>query len=356
MLEHAAVHRYALEHGLLPRAAIVDGDLVVRDRSSRHRTFTLERADGTGVVLKQGIGAAGAASIRREAAVYRRLSELGGAESLPRFEGYDEASGVLALGLVAGSEDLYAHHHRLGRFPVGPARALGRALGAIHRCTLAAESGPRPELAPSTLTAHRPDLAVFRDASAAMLAVIRILQASPALVRGLDRVRAGWRPRSVIHLDLKWDNCLLGRSPRRGAHRELRLIDWESAVFGDPCWDIGSALGQYLSAWVFSIPVTGATPPERFPELAAYPLTGMHPALRACWTAYADTLELTLQERAEWLPRAADFAAARLVQTAFEATQMAEVIDGGIALHLQLAANTFERPHEAATQLLGIAA
>ncbi len=117
---------------------------------------------------------------------------------------------------------------------------------------------------------------------------------------------------------------------------------------------MGSALSQYLSFWLFSIPLTGGEAPERFPELAAYPLDAMKPALGACWVAYADAAGIAGSEVERQLTRAVEMAAARLVQVAFEASQEQQQLLSSVVLHLQLAHNLLVRPREAPAELLGI--
>ena len=39
---------------------------------------------------------------------------------------------------------------------------------------------------------------------------------------------------------LKWDNFIVPATNGRGRIRGLKLIDWELAQEGDPCWDLGS--------------------------------------------------------------------------------------------------------------------
>jgi aminoglycoside phosphotransferase (APT) family kinase protein len=350
---------YVLKTGLVPAQAVVSGDLVIRDLSSRHRTMSVERQNGPGFILKQGVDLQGEIAIRREAAVYARLIDLGGgaARYLPPFVRFDEERALLVLGRVVAVEDLRSYHLRQGRFPVGAARALGTALGQIHRHGMRPthQAPEQPELAPTTLSLHRPGLELFREASAATFELIKIVQASPALADGLDELRACWRRLTVIHVDVKWDNCLLSRPEGRGSRLAIRIIDWETASLGDPCWDIGSALSQYLSTWVFSIPVTGQAPPEDFPALARYPLEDMQPALRACWHAYARAMRLAGPIETAWLSRTVRYAAARLVQSALEAAQMSLQLTSSLVLHLQLAENMLRRPHEAAVHLLGLA-
>ena len=54
------------------------------------------------------------------------------------------------------------------------------------------------------------------------------------------------------------------------------------------------------------------------------------------------------------LSAAVRFAAARLVQTAFEATQDAGSLATDVVLHLQVALNVLQRPRQAVVHLLGL--
>lgn len=346
MLSQADVVNYLLERGLLTPQTLLDDGLVVRDASSRNRNYRVETENGPSYLLKQAVGHDSFMTIANEAAAYERL---GGAHAenlgdyLPRYYGYDAERSLLVLELVADAADLRMHHTTNGQFSAAPAAAIGRALGLLHRATrVAAKAAPNE--ATSILWVHRPDSSIFRDTSAASLALIRIVQHATGLPEALDRVRSGWLRGALIHGDVKWDNCLVSAN-----EDSVKLIDWESAMVGDPAWDIGSALSHYLSFWIFSIPVTGETPPERFPELAAYPLDAMKPALRACWTAYAGA-----SGDDPSLVRAVEFAAVRLVQTAYEVSQMQQQLLSPVVLHLQLAHNILDRPQEAAERLLGL--
>jgi hypothetical protein len=355
MLEQEDVARYLLDRGLIGPEALLDGELTIRDASSRNRNYRVQTSQGPCYFIKQGTAADSAASVAYEASVYERL--IGGeavlASYLPRFFGYDHEQALLILELVRDADDLRSLHLSSGHFPPAPAALLGSALGALHRATQAgSDPSPPVALAPWILSVHRPDANVFRDLSSASLELIRIVQGSEGFPEALDALRQDWRAECLVHGDVKWDNCLV--SSRADGSQELRLIDWEGAVSGEACWDIGSALSHYLSFWLFSIPVTGSVPPERFPELATYPLDAMKPALGACWIAYADERRFDDATAARELVRAVACAGARLVQAAFEAAQMMNQITSAAVLHLQLALNILQRPQDAATELLGL--
>ena len=356
MLDQEDVARYLLDRGLLGTEALLDGDLAITDVSSRNRNFRVETRDGPGYLLKQGMTPEAAATVAHEAGVYQQLgaAETSCAGTFPAITDMTRTRGARA-GAGRDAHSLRTLHLSSSSISAGPAAILGSALGALHLATrtqVPAVAGAVPTAAPWVLWVHRPDARVFRDVSAAALDLIRIVQGAPGFGEALDGLRERWRPETLIHGDVKWDNCLVRRLDN--GVEELRLIDWESAAPGDPCWDVGSALSHYLSFWLYSIPITGSEPPERFPGLAGYPLDGMKPALTACWNSYADARRLDRPARRPELLRAVEFAGARLVQTAFESAQMMQQLTSAIVLHLQLALNILQRPETAATQLLGL--
>jgi aminoglycoside phosphotransferase (APT) family kinase protein len=356
VLEQSDVIRYLLDRSLLPTDAVVDGTVVVRDASSRNRIFIVD-GDTSSFVLKQGTSPEGVAAVAHEAAVYGLLGRRGDCITnyLPTVREYDTVGQVLVLGKVSGDRDLRAHQVRTGRFSRALATSIGDALGALHQET--AESAPatlkRP--IPWVLSVHQPNLSIFRNASSAALELVRVVQSAPEFGDRLDALRGGWEPSCLIHHDLKWDNLIAcPADSRRGATFRLKIIDWEAAQLGDPRWDMGSVFSQYLSLWLFSIPITGRDPPERFPDLAKFPLRRMQPAIADCWSAYRKRAGLGRPGGVEWLLAAVSYAGARLVQTAFEAAQLATHLDSSMVLHLQLASNILSRPREAAVHLLGI--
>ncbi|HVF14262.1 MAG TPA: phosphotransferase, partial [Acidimicrobiales bacterium] len=308
--------------------------------------------------LKQGFGDDGAATVAHEARIYRMLSTHGALlRYLPAFYMYDPDEGVLAIEAVDEARDLREYHRQARRFPIGLAGWVGRMLGTLHRVTALDVNGPAGELdpggAPWMTSIHRPHLGVFRDSSSASLDLIRVVQNADDFGALLEQVQAGWRVSALLHSDVKWDNLLACRRGGSGRVTGLKVVDWEIAIAGDPGWDIGSAFASYISAWLWSIPVTGEHPPERFVELARHPLTAMQPAIGRCWSEYVDALGVDRREAGRRLTRAVDLAAVRVVQTAFEAAQTANRLTSNVALHLQVAHNMLRRPREAAGHLLG---
>src|SRR5215207_3056 len=363
MLTQPEVVPYLLQHNLIGTASIVESDLLVADASRRNRNFKVISERGPSYLLKQGLGLGGIATVAHEAVVYQFLysrAEKDGLDRyLPRYYGYDPKEQILILQLLRDAEDFREYHARRGHFSTILARAMGKALATVHRLTRTGgkenEDGyVFPVQPPGALSIHRPDPRIFHDISGANLQLIRIVQNSAPLCQALDELRRGWRTETLIHCDIKWDNCVVFARPASKRMTRLKIVDWELARLGDPCWDVGSVFGNYLSFWLFSIPITGEAPPDRFMELARYPLESMQPAMRSFWQSYVRTMELDAASSDDWLLRAVKYGAARLVQTAYEQMQMSIHLTGNMVCLLQLSLNILRRPQEAMVHLLGL--
>ncbi len=133
---------------------------------------------------------------------------------------------------------------------------------------------------------------------------------------------------AVVHGDLRWDNCMLVAAP--GARRRTRvlLVDWELGGVGPAAFDIGTALAEYLIAWVASIPMPDPHDPSRFAEQAGHPLARMRPAVHALWRTYRSA-----RTQPPALAQVVDLAAVRLLQTAMERARQADELSAHAVVH-----------------------
>jgi thiamine kinase-like enzyme len=363
MLVQSKVIQYLMERGLISAASAVEGDLVVLDASRRNHNFKVISQRGPSYLLKQGVGPNKTATVANESAIYKCLQSHAGDNGLerylPYFYGYDAEEGILILELLNGARTLFEYHAHCGRFSTGLAMKTGGALGTLHRVTWMEGKEGQGILGfthepPWILSLHHPRLGMLRDISSANIQLIKIIQQFGEFHELFDRLRQEWKSEALIHFDIKWDNCIVSALSAAGRKNQLKIVDWELAGIGDPCWDVGSVFNDYLGFWLLSIPIIGETPPDRFLELARYPLVKMQPAIRSFWQSYMRQMELDAAESDEWLLRAVRYAAVRLVQTAFEQMQMSFQLTGNVVCFLQLCLNILQRPEEAITHLLGI--
>ena len=362
MLTQAQIAHYLVAGGFSSAESIVDGDFEVMEASRRNSNFKVVTNRGPSYLLKQLKDASAGETVANEARVYRFFQKVSTDGALlgyvPRVLQYDSDQGMLIVELLRNSRDLYEHCDRFDRIPVSTAASLGSALSTLHRIT-----GDTLETAqqmgfvnhyPGVLYIHRPGVGVFRDNSSANIQLIRIIQSTPGFSDHLDHLRESWRVDSMIHNDIKWENCVLANHANARRSPDLRIVDWEFASLGDSCWDAGAVFSAFLGSWLLSVPISGDDSPERFLELARRPLGRMLNSIRAFWSAYRRGRRFDRVESANNLLRAVQFGAARLIQTAFERMQHSSTLSGEVVCLLQLSLNILQRPHEAAAQLLGL--
>ena len=359
MLTDDEVVEYLRERALIHPGAVGTPD--VFDVSRRNRHVEVLTGPGAGFFVKQGVGPDRAATVANEADTYRRLAgeaEPNGLDRyLPRYFGYDPLRHVLVLGLVPGSQSLHEYHATRGRFSVTLARALGDALGHVHAMAGPDEKNDRNGQVgrtPWILSLHRPDLGMLQRLSGATIELVKMLQQIPGLCDHLDSLRLEWKATALIHNDVRWDNCLVFAAPNTNRVTRLKLIDWELSGIGDPGWDIGCAFGEYLAFWLTSIPITGDAPADRNLHLSRHPIERMQPAIRSLWESYRLRVGADPAESSLLLRRAVRYAAARLVQSAFERTQSSAWITSDVICLLQLSLNILQEPDDAVATLLGI--
>jgi hypothetical protein len=368
---------YLLERGLLEARSVVEGDVLVLDSSRRNSNFRIISRRAPSYLIKQGFGTSRVAGIANESAIYRLLQLQAGLQPgldryLPVLRFHDSEEHLLITDLLPDGQNLAEHQLRTGRFSTKIAGMIGKALSILHSTRIPPEANghaPQLTLPPWVLSAQHVTVDLYRQLSNANLQLVSTLQRIPGAGARLDHLRSEWKQSCLIHYDLKLENIVVAGSnaDHTSTHRvtRLKLVDWELAGIGDPLWDVGSIMGEYLAAWLLSIPVTGSHPPDRFLELARYPLSAIQPATRSLWRAYIRrrTTDNSSQAhrrhdadnpQSSWPVRVASYAAARLIQTAFERSQTASVLTGEALCLLQVGINILERPQEAAIHLLGI--
>jgi aminoglycoside phosphotransferase (APT) family kinase protein len=341
MLGVGDVADYLLDQRLLDPRAVVDGGLRVFDSSQLNRVFLVSAEGNGGLVVKVGPGVA------HEAAVLERLRAAAPlVASLPKVVAHDRAAGVLVLEAAPVARDL-ARHHARGRFSSTLAAEAGRALASLHTVPPVALDGlalPSP-----AAPVHRPDLATLHTLSAAATDLTRIVQRSDDLCASLDALLGDPPESTVVHGDVRWANCVVLRGAA-GRWTHLQLIDWELCGAGDPAVDVGAFVGEYLRAWLGSIPIADPRDPGRLLTHARLPLRRMRPALRAFWTAYA----LRAGETPTRLRRSMRFAALRLLASALEEAQAVDELPSSVLRLLPLGRNILARPDDA-LELVGLA-
>jgi aminoglycoside phosphotransferase (APT) family kinase protein len=318
-------------------------------------------ADGEPGLLVKQPSDADDAGVRHEAVVLERLRATNPllAARLPLPISFDRSAGVLVLEAAPDAQDLRERHAR-GRFSRQLAAQAGRALALLHATPLAVLGEQRAPWDPGwALRLHRPSLKTAQHMlTGAASELVKMIQRSQELCTALDDLHSSCHDDAVIHGDVRWENVLTARAPRGTSPRRSRvlLVDWESAGRGDPSLDLGTFFGEYLHAWLRSIPIVDPKEPGRLLAHAACPLAHMRPALGAFWLSYTRHSAAAAPELGRLLRRAASYAAVRVLTSAYEESLSRHELGGSAHFALQLSLNILRRPDEAIAHLLGLSA
>lgn len=369
-LNEAGILRYSLDLGLIQAKDAVDGHFIAAPASRRHRNFRLRSGDGSGLFVKQSgpHGAMAAAGIGREAAFYwltataKPFNALSGSV-VPRFVHYDAARGILVLEAAPGLAPHLRQSLETG-FPPEIGASVGRALASVHRIDRR-EAGRAAELVveetPWPLSILAPEARGGLPQNPGMDFALGVLGRHPGFGRALSRLREAWRAERLMHGDMKWDNCVVDLPPAAapaqdvsgsttlGAEPGVRIVDWEMVAWGDPAWDAGSLLQDYLSQGMLGVSLPAHATPEAVGAAAERVTAAIRPAIAAFWRSYAgDGVD------PDFLRRSIAFAGARVLQTCVEVLSMSPAVTPNIAALLQLSHEMLEHPESAAAAFFGL--
>jgi hypothetical protein len=370
MLSVDGATAFLLERGLIDPAWVIEGVLTIKSAARRNRNLRVEGARGAGYLIKQpdNPGDGDFHLLRREAAFHRFCLEetaVGPTSAIvPRLVWSDNPETLLVFELITEATSLWSRLETgvEDRLTVDATRTLGRALGTSHRLLCLSDWKDDARLAtlsrglPWVLRVHHPVPSMLATVSRANLGIVRILQTEEGLGKHLDRLAERWRPRSVIHGDIRLDNILIRPPGAENADGpvELWIVDWETVGFGDPAWDVAGALQDFLVYWVFSMPMSDELTAEQMIAQARVPVGGLRSALRALWSGYKAGACLAGSEADDLLLRAVAFSAARLIQSAYEISSRSDNLLGPPVVLLQIAANLLAEPERGQIELYGI--
>lgn len=361
--------RLLRELRLLDDADFVDGDVSVTVVRGRNVNLRVESSGPRSWFLKQAGPGDDAAPLAMESWFYARSLEPRAVRLrpyVPHLAHHDPARGLLVIELLrdASPADVLVDASPLAEMPPIGA-ALGETLAALHgafpypvararpparaRTTARARSGPGVTR-PWILDMHAPRPEMMRFLSPAQVTLIGLLQARPGAIEMLNRLRLEWAPSTLIHGDVKWSNVLVA-----AARPAVWLIDWEFTSWGDPAWDVGSALHSFLVDCIAHAATTADTPADAAAAFA-HALPRAHPEIRRFCDAYVRGRALGARTADAFLASAVLFAAVRLIQTAYESCERLEDVPRFAAGELQLALNLFARPEVARGAVLGLPA
>jgi len=330
---------YCLAKQLVSHSSAVDGDFAVVDVSGRNRNYKVLRRSGPCYFVKQiqNWDAQAIAMLQCEAACYWLPANDSNFSSLvpltPDFFLYDPERQVLITRLITKGEDLWEHFRHHGEINSEIAGKLGHLLGTYHAAgansiTESSHNAIFPRQLPWILSSARRNSHPFKQLSSATAELFDYVEGSTPLREALDEIREEWKCSALMHGDLKLENCILsGVAPELS----ITIVDWELADIGDPCWDTGSILQSFISVRLMSLPAPNKS--------------GVNfDSLRSFWQRYVRAIGTDSETSLTLLQRCLRFAAARMIQSAYEYMQFSPHLSANARCLLEVSESVLANP------------
>jgi aminoglycoside phosphotransferase (APT) family kinase protein len=358
-LTAANLAHYLIARSYIEVGDIVDGHFSVVEAGQNNRNFKVRWGRSGACFIKQvkSLEELRRTSIRREATCYQWAQQFPEwAQLIPAVIDYDAMRHILMLELLPASQNLREYYYQERQFPVSVAVSLAQALSAFHAIDLDLESTDlqRPAFSkkvPWIFTYHKKsyfDPAHLSGGAEQLGAVVRGL---PQLQSDLARLFELWRFERVIHADIKWDNCLI--YPDQGA-LQLKVIDWEVVDLGDARWDVGSVFQAYLSYWIMRHYRDLRRERHQMVDETNQNMPQMFDSIEAFWDSYCAARQIVDADRPAYLKVCLEFAAVRLLQTAFESMHFCSEMSPHAYALLDLSQQVLRDPAQAAVDMFGL--
>lgn len=219
----------------------------------------------------------------------------------------DPDNAVLVLKYLDHYQDLDTFADQ-GHFPACIARELGATLATVHRVTFEHRDALRAAIVHLGYDARTldevPDFQdgletitpdVFGEIAADGLKFYELYQRHDQLRQAMTALNDGFAPCCLTHNDLKFNNVLLHHQWKTLLQHEadgqplqatIRFIDWEKWSWGDPAYDVGMVIAEFLKLWLKSLVVSPDLDLHTSLRFATVPLEVLQPSLIALIEAY----------------------------------------------------------------------
>lgn len=347
---------YLMDKGFLPVEQLVDGDFRVDASDSRNKNFIVNKDFDNAYFIKhvRQFDGEKTSTLRTEATCYWLANHDDSYQALksflPSYHTFDFINYILVLGYEKGNS-LYDFYQQKGMTGDQIPAKLGALLSSYHNEQSNRTDGESKKF----FKRQKPwvfslgDAAGFVNGPAdqkAQQQVIKLVLENKQyqeLIRGMEEQ---WAYTSLIHNDIKFQNLLINAEPDDHNDSTIKLVDWELADIGDPCWDVAALFQSYLILWVMYETMNK--------QGQDFSLGRIQPYIRKFWEAYVHGLGMDTSTANSRLLKAIHFCALKLIHSSLETTTGTENLSPYGAKLLQLSFNILRSPEQARYNLFGI--
>lgn len=350
---------YLVERNLLDRETILKGDFSVVSVPTRNNIFKVITRSGPRLFIKQvsTFDAHAVSILKREAMAYHFITKQQAygqlASMMPAFMHYDPDRHVLVIAYF--EHHISVHEYYFQQQQVFPSFAARQAeiLASFHIPVRGdSDTSAFPKQLPWILDLQAHASNEFFKQGHSNTDLVGLIRSNPELSSMLGALKNEWIADSLIHGDIKWTNFI---TPSKADDaRAVKLIDWELADIGDPCWDMAGLLQSFVSTWIFGFDNKDMNNHQLQEHMQPFDIERTRDVARHAWETYSHARNFTPAGEQAMLLKTVRFTAARLLQTSIEGViQTPRVYPNNMRI-IQTAFNILRSPETAAASLFGI--
>jgi thiamine kinase-like enzyme len=283
---------------------------------------------------------------------------------LPEVLHFDVENSIIVFRYLDDYRDLMDFYTKEKNFSIEIAIAIGTLLATIHRDTFnhqeyedffTKNSVNFNQISNLALSLGQVKPEIFGLVPDDGLKFFALYQRYDSLGQAIAELGQSVKPACVTHNDLKLNNILL-QNNWQDSHNIIRFIDWERSAWGDPAFDLGTIIGNYVQIWLGSLVISNSLSIEESLRLAITPLELLQPSIGALTKAYLNTFPEILEHHPDYLQRVVQFAGFNLIQQIQAMLQYQRSFSNmGIAM-MQVAKALLSRPVQSIPTIFGAAA
>jgi hypothetical protein len=359
------IHQFLLDRNLITTNSLISGDYEVTSATRRNRNLQVTTLSEGDFLIKQVFDTTteNAKTVLHEIKFYKYFTEAQSSlkSFSPDLKYADEELVILILKFYKEATPLWRYYKdRSSNFPLDTIAAVGDLLGKLHAEFSKPEVLNDQRLSflntdlPFAFNMHKPHPKMLSYISPGGYQFIQKMQSSEEIMKIWMSLPEVWEVNALIHGDIKLDNFLVmdPSDLNNSGCKDIKIIDWEMAQFGDLAWDLAGALKDFIFWWTTSMPSDKS--PEETVKNAAFPFQILQPGINSFWRGYCETCRLSEKAELKLLQKAILYSGIRVMQTAYEISSRFDAIPSIAAVLFNIGQGILKMPDEARIKVFGI--
>jgi hypothetical protein len=285
---------------------------------------------------------------------------------------YDRDNSIIVFNYLHNYCDLADFYDQEPNFSIAITAAVGKALATIHHLTfncdnyrdfLIKESNynllKKPNIA-TKLNEITPE--IFGQVGEDAITFYRLYQRESVIAEAIEKLNRRWINCCLVHSDfrlvnillsLSWQEQIFSNTQQGEKNNIIRIIDWERFCWGDPAFDLGTILANYLKLWLESLIIGTDIDIRTALSLATIPLEIIQPSLLALINSYLATFPEISKFNPNFITKVIQFAGLHLIELILAKIEYREPFDNTGICMLQVAKILLCHPQESMVTVLG---